>query len=152
MAYTQFLHHLKRLELIHHFALDCHQIFTWSTTINLLQKCRNCWRGDNELYSLYLLHHINGHMHVCLITSYLLRLFPSEFLLCTNSSQQGWLYIETYMCILGLRLPIQLLLKLLSSEYDHRLVNHRLVNCFYHVLIMLEQIDLPIHVILPVIY
>ena len=33
-------------------------------------KVRNRWRGVNELYSLYLLRHVNGQMHVCLIASF----------------------------------------------------------------------------------
>ena len=31
------------------------------------QKVKNCWRGVDELYSLYLLSHTYHEMHVCLI-------------------------------------------------------------------------------------
>ena len=34
------------------------------------EKMRNHWRGVNELYGLYLLHHANGQIHICLIASF----------------------------------------------------------------------------------
>ena len=71
---------------------------------------------------LYLLHHTNSQVHVCLIASSV-KLLPNVLLLCTDSSQPGWFHVDTYICaFLDCDLPIQLMLKLLSCEYDDRLV------------------------------
>ena len=65
----------------------------------LNEKARNCWRGVNEFYGLYLLCYANGQMYVYLIASLIL-LSSTSFLPCTNSSQPGWFHIETY-CMEG---------------------------------------------------
>ena len=49
-------------------------------------------------------------------------LTSAMFLPYTNSSQPGWFHFENYMSVLGV--PIQLLLKSLSSAYYDRLVDH----------------------------
>ena len=78
------------------FILHC---FSFSLTGN--EKVRNRWRGVNELYGLYLLHHDSGQMHVCLIASSF-KITTKHVLSCTNSNQPGWFHVETYMHVLGM--------------------------------------------------
>ena len=53
------------------------------------------------MYGLYLLHHANGQMHVYLVASSV-KIITKHVLSCTDSSQLGWFYVETYMTVLGL--------------------------------------------------
>ena len=108
------------------FILHC---FPFSLTGE--QKVRNCWRGVDELYALYLLHHANGQIHVCL----LLKLLPSTFLSCTDSSQPGSFDVETYMHILGLWFNNTAGAKItmkqaLWSEHEDRLEDHFIMYWF----------------------
>ena len=84
-----------------------------------------------------------------------LKLLLSTLLSCTDSSQPGWFYVETYTCFVGLwyvntagaiKQVCQIIIdwKIVSSCTDSR---HWLPNMQHF---MLEQIDL--YVFLPVIY
>ena len=67
----------------------------------------------------------------CARLHHLLKLLPTVLLSCTNSSNTGWFHIQTCVCtFLGCDLPIQLVLKSLSSEYDDRLENHFIMYWF----------------------
>ena len=67
---------------------------------------------------------------MCTWLHHSLKLLPSTmFLLCTDSRQPGWLMLRLMCTFLGHNLPIQLLLKLLSSMYD----GDRLIYHFHHV-------------------
>ena len=67
---------------------------------------------------------------MCTWLHHSLKLLPSIiFLLCTNSSQPGWFMLRLLCAFLGHDLPIQLLLKLLSSTYN----GDRLIDHFHHV-------------------
>ena len=74
------------------------------------------------MYGLYLLHHINGQMHVCLIASSIKIITK-----CVAAVYQpGWFHVETYMHVLGLQLAntASAAAKITIKEYQ-----------FYHVLI-----------------
>ena len=83
------------------------------------------WKGEKLLKScwwsmpngLHLLHHTNGQMHVCLIASSVIIINKHNVFLCSDSSLIScWdLHIRMF---LGCNLPIQLLLKSLSSTYE----------------------------------
>ena len=105
----------------------------------------------------YLLHPLMSKCMCTWLHHPLKLLISTVSLPCTDSSQPWWFHVETYICMfLGCDLPIQLLLKWLSSTY-----NNRLADRFYNIRFtlptiqtmqhfMLEQIDLVIF--LPVIY
>ena len=62
------------------------------------QKVRNHWRGVNILYSLYLLRHANGQIHMYLIAS----LLTSAMFCCVRIQVTRMVHVETYMHVLGL--------------------------------------------------
>ena len=57
---------------------------------------------SDELYGLYLLHHANGQMYVCLITLSIKIINKCNVFPCTDSSQLEWFHAETFMHVLGL--------------------------------------------------
>ena len=71
----------------------------------------------NCIYTLYLLHHANGQMHVCLIASSVKIITKYIAVVPIQVSQDGFMLKLTCL-FLGCDLPIPLVLKLLSSEYD----------------------------------
>ena len=77
------------------------------------KKMRSCWRDVNELYTLYLLHHANGQMHVYLIASSV-AIINKRNDFAVYQARWSQFHVEICMRVLG---PIQLLLKLLSSTY-----------------------------------
>ena len=116
------------------------------------EKVRNHWRGVDKLYSLYLLYHANGQMHMYwFILSIKINTKCIFCRVLIQVSQDG--FMLRFICMLlalGCDLLIQLLLKLLSSLYDKRLVDHfhlaliRELQNMWH--LMLEQVDLYIFV------
>ena len=62
---------------------------------------RNCWKGVDELYSFYLLHHANGQMHVCLIASSV-KIITKCIAVVYRFKSPGWFHVETSMHVLGL--------------------------------------------------
>ena len=74
------------------------------------------WKGEkslNELYSLYLLHHASGQIHVWVIASFVKIINKCNVFLCTDSSQQhcnfcAW--TNRLTCFSTCSLPVQLLL------------------------------------------
>ena len=66
----------------------------------------------------------NGQMHVYLIASSIKIITKyNVFIICTDSSQPEWFHVDTYMCVLGCDLPIQLPLK-----SWHMMIRHKLQN------------------------
>ena len=57
---------------------------------------------SDELYGLYLLHHANGQMYVCLITLSIKIINKCNVFPCTDSSQLEWFHAETFMHVLEL--------------------------------------------------
>ena len=99
-------------------------------------KVRNHWRGVDELYGLYLLHRTNGQMQMYLIASSIKIINKRNvFAMYQFKSARTVLCWDLCICMfLGCNLPIQLLLKSLSSTYNDRLIDH-----FYHVLIYITN-------------
>ena len=89
---------------------------------------RNCWRGVHILYGLYLLCHANGQMNVCLITSSV-KLINKRFAAVYQFKSVR--VVSCWDCVfLGCDLPILLLLKLLSCEFNNRLKDHFIMYRF----------------------
>ena len=83
--------------IVSHFFLHC-----FSFALTGTQNVRNHWRGVDELYSYtYYVTLMAKCMSIWL--HHPLKILPStKFLQCTDSSQPGWLHVETCMRILGL--------------------------------------------------
>ena len=77
-----------------------------------------------SLMSLYLLHHVKGQMHMCLIASFVKIINKSNALSCTTQVNQDGFMLRLICIFLGCDLAIQLLPKSLSSPYEDRLVDH----------------------------
>ena len=80
----------------------------------------------------YLLHHANGQMHMYLIASSDIIIIKSVCHVPIQVSQDGFM-LRLIWVFLGYGLPIQLLLKLLSCEYDDRFEDR-----FHHIQIQIR--------------
>ena len=72
------------------------------------------------MYGFYLLHHGNGQMHVCLITSFVKIITKCVAVVYRFKSAK-----VVSSVFLGCDMPIQLVL---SSEYDDRLEDKKIVS------------------------
>ena len=94
------------------------------------KSLKRCWRIVRLIPHLYLLHHANGQMHVYLIASFVkIITMQAQCFAVYRFKSTRMVHVEAYICVfLGYDLPIQLLLKLLSSTYG----GNRLVDHFHH--------------------
>ena len=82
------------------------------------ENVRNCWRGVNELYGLYLLCYANGQMHLWLIALSVKSINKHNVFLCLIQVNQDnfILMLRLIYMFLGYNLLIQLLLKSITSH------------------------------------
>ena len=115
------------------------------------QKVRNRWRDVNKLYDFYLLHHVNGQMHVSLIAScvkiitkhiaVVYRFKAARMVSCWDLYVCSWAVICQYSWCYQVSMTVNW--KIISSCTDSC---HKPWNIHF----MFERINL--HVFLPVIY
>ena len=68
------------------------------------------------MYALYLIHHTNGQMHMCLIASSIKDYYQARCCCVLIQVSQDGFMLRLICVFLGYDMPIQLVL---SSEYDN---------------------------------
>ena len=96
------------LRFIHCAIVTVSILYYFSFSLTDEQKCKNhCKRDVNDCNGLYLLHHTNGQMHMCMITSSIKIIINAMLLSYTDSSQPGWFYVDTYVCVCSMAMIYQ---------------------------------------------
>ena len=99
------------------------------------KKVRNHWKGVNELYGSYLLHHANGQIHVYLLYYPLIFFKKSNgFAVCQFKSAKMVSCWDLHACSWAVILVADTAAaKIVSSTYDDKLVD-RLHHVLIHIM------------------